>query len=133
MHKQTMSEAVSEFNELIGHRRPEVPQLNPSGVAFQLKGCREEMDEIADALASNNLPEQVDGFIDLIYFALGGLHKLGAPTEECFAAVHAANMQKKRAKIAAESKRGSAEDAVKPEGWVPPDIASILRVHGWNG
>lgn len=40
--------------------------------------------------------------------------------------VHHANMQKKRAEKASDSKRGSKYDVIKPEGWVPPDLRDLV-------
>jgi hypothetical protein len=36
-------------------------------------------------------------------------------------------MQKRRAQSANESKRGSAFDIVKPDGWTPPDLTDLLE------
>ena len=51
---------------------------------------------------------------------------MGLPWPQLWDEVQRANMAKERAKHAGESKRGSALDVVKPEGWVPPDVAGAL-------
>jgi predicted HAD superfamily Cof-like phosphohydrolase len=52
---------------------------------------------------------------------------------DLFDEVHRANMSKRRAKAdGSDSKRGSPWDIIKPEGWVAPDQAAILKRHGWR-
>ena len=46
-------------------------------------------------------------------------------------AVHSANMAKVRVANANESKRGSAFDVRKPEGWVGPE-ARLQEILSWN-
>lgn len=76
--------------------------------------------------------EAFDALLDLNYVSHGTAHLLGYPWQEGWEAVQAANMAKVRAASAAESKRGSAYDVVKPEGWTAPDQAEILRRHGFD-
>lgn len=42
--------------------------------------------------------------------------------------VHAANMAKERATCAEDSKHGSAQDIIKPEGWTAPDHRDLFEV-----
>jgi predicted HAD superfamily Cof-like phosphohydrolase len=73
--------------------------------------------------------KMVDALLDLCYFAIGGLRRMGLTEEQargCFLAIHNANMTKKKG---GQAKRGNFEDdAVKPADFVPPDqaIAHIL-------
>lgn len=46
---------------------------------------------------------------------------------EAWQRVHAANMAKERAASAADSKHGSAQDIVKPAGWVAPDHRNLFE------
>lgn len=98
-----------------------------------------------------------DSLIDLVYVALGTAHLLGYPWQEGWEAVQTANMAKERCQIdhkyvgdgieacrdlnpdgycgAPKEKhgsRGSLFDVMKPPGWTPPDIAAVLRRHGFN-
>lgn len=97
--------------------------------AFRLKFLQEELTEFQEAVESLDYPKAADALVDLVYVALGTAHLMGVPFHECWEAVQAANMKKERATGAddSRSKRGHAADVVKPEGWTPPDIASIIR------
>ena len=48
--------------------------------------------------------------------------------DSAFYVVHRANMLKERAKSAADSKRGSSLDIVKPPGWQPPAIHVAIEM-----
>jgi predicted HAD superfamily Cof-like phosphohydrolase len=77
--------------------------------------------------------QMFDALLDLVYVAMGTAHFFGYPWQVGWAAVQRANMNKVRAKEdASDSKRGSSFDVVKPEGWTAPDIAAILKRHGWD-
>lgn len=88
----------------------------------------EELDEFIDAYWHDRPIDQVDAIIDLIYFAMGGLVRLGIKPEQAldiFYSVHFKNMLKH----GGNKGRGSDLDAVKPEGWQGPEevIKSILE------
>lgn len=55
--------------------------------------------------------------------------RLGLPWHDLFDEVQRANITKERATGTDDprSKRGSAWDIVKPEGWTPPDIPGVFR------
>jgi predicted HAD superfamily Cof-like phosphohydrolase len=130
---------VSEFQQkILGVDQAQV--LSPLSQANKdhLYNCLiEEAIEMVDShvipgTKSAQIVDAVDALMDSIYFAIGGLHKIGlSPHQmhECFAAVHLANMTKKKGIIERRGD-GSAPDAVKPEGWKSPEerIAEILGV-----
>ncbi len=116
-----MFQLVEEFNkEIVGIER-ETPQLlEPKEFDWLIGALKEEVGELEEA---TNLTEQVDALIDLMYFASGGLTRMGidhTTSRKIFEVVHNANMQKARGK-----KEGRAIqidlDASKPEGWKAPD------------
>lgn len=87
---------------------------------FALKALEEELFEFSVA---ENINDQIDALLDLVYFALGRLYEMGIPVhaaKACWNAVHQANMEK----TCGITSRGFFNDAVKPEGWVAPD-------HSW--
>lgn len=53
------------------------------------------------------------------------------PLQDLWNEVHKANMKKVRG-TEQTSKHGSSFDVVKPEGWVTPDIDTVLRSHKIN-
>ena len=119
---------VARFHEEVtGMPVPERPtQLSPARKAYAVKHLGEELDEFRFAWEDGNLPEQADALVDLIYVAAGRLLEMGIAPGAAFDEVHAANMKRRPGRNA---KRGNADhDAVKPEGWQPPDIARWLTL-----
>lgn len=120
---------AAEFNEkIIGYPAPAVPTiLSFERGEFRLGHLREELAEIELNLSNENLEEVVDGLIDLMYVAHGALYEMGITSRAAFEAVHEANMRKRQG---AKSTRPSGQgyDAIKPEGWMPPDMEALLNV-----
>lgn len=73
-----------------------------------------------------------DSLLDLAYVVFGSAQVLGYPWQRGWNEVQRANMTKIRAERAEDSLRGSTFDVVKPSGWTAPDIATVLRNHGFN-
>lgn len=102
--------------------------LDPDVLAFRIEFLREELKEFEDACAAGSEAGKFDALLDLVYVALGTAQLLGYPWQRGWVAVQHANMRKVRAASdGSDSKRGSAYDVVKPPGWEPPDLESILR------
>ncbi len=103
---------------------------------FRLKFLREELKEFTVGWQKRDLALMADALIDLVYVAMGTAQLLGLPWQELWDEVQRANMTKIRASTADESSRatgrGHASDVLKPEGFVPPDIAGILERHGFD-
>lgn len=104
-------------------------------VAYRADFMQEELDEYKTSCAEGNLEGAIDALIDLVYVVKGTalLHGISPSLwAELWDDVHAANMRKERANSSADprSKRSHSLDVVKPEGWVGPDGAAILRKHG---
>lgn len=78
---------------------------------------------------THQLEEALDGLVDLVYVALGTAHLHGFDFEEAWRRVHKANMKKVRATCAADSKRGSSQDVVKPKGWQAPSHTDLVEVN----
>jgi len=125
-------ELVYKFNkEVIGLERYDVDQLAGSEQEWLIGAIAEELDELEVAYDKNDIPGQVDALIDTIYFAIGGLVRLGLTqqqAEKSFAVVHAANM----AKICGRKARAVEHDldAVKPADWNAPELAIRAIIFG---
>jgi len=89
---------------------------------------QEELDELRRAALNNDLPEQADALVDIVYVALGTVIMLGLPWLDLWDEVQRANMTKVRG----TTKRGNKVDVTKPEGWRAPEHAAILDEHGYN-
>lgn len=123
-----MLEDVKEFQTKfdLGPHPDEPVMLPPALLAQRLELLREELHEfeLACALGGGrpDLAEQADALVDLVYVALGTAALMGLPWDRLWADVHRANM----AKVRGMTKRGHANDVMKPVGWVGPQTAKIL-------
>jgi NTP pyrophosphatase (non-canonical NTP hydrolase) len=106
--------------------------LNDATSNFRLEFIKEEVKELQKGYEECDLAQIADALVDLVVVAMGTAHMHGLPWEELFNEVQRANMSKRRATHAGESKRGTALDLVKPTGWIAPRIHNILCEHGWN-
>ena len=70
---------------------------------------------------SEDIVEVVDGLADLIYVALGTAVSFGVDLGPIFDEVHRTNIAKDGGATRDDGK------ILKPDGWVGPDIAGILR------
>jgi len=86
----------------------------------------EEWQEYCDAHVVDDLEGMLDALVDLTYVVLGTAYLHGFDFNEAFRRVHEANMKKVRAEAKTDSKRGTAYDVVKPEGWTPPDLGDLV-------
>ncbi len=117
-------EDIEEFHEKYGlgyndYARP----LDEAEKSFRIICLREEVQEYEDA---QNLEDELDAIIDLVYFALGTSYRHGFDFAAAWKRVHVANMGKVLAKSREDSKRDFELDIVKPKGWVAPDLTDIV-------
>lgn len=123
---QGMMRDVERFNrEIIGLPIPETPTRLSEG---RKKHAYDHLhEELTEFWLADTLEEEVDACLDLAYVALGRVLEMGVPAGAAFEEVQRANMERVRGK---NSKRGNAAgfDAVKPEGWRPPDLRPYLEV-----
>lgn len=100
------------------------------------QGCGMELDYDADdefcfvdaPRHDQDLAQQADALVDLVYVALGTAVQLGLPWEKLWDDVQRANM----AKVRGPTKRGHAVDVTKPEGWRGPRTMEILVDTGYQ-
>ena len=121
---------VFDFHTKFDLPCPERPRtLNADEFNFRLDFLYEEVNEFAQAFLDRDLPKQADALIDLVYVAMGTAVMMGLPWQALWDEVQRANMEKKRATDASQSSRGSTLDVIKPPGWTPPAIESILKFY----
>ena len=85
-----------------------------------------------DFLVRDAFAEQLDAFVDQLYVMVGTMYLQGFTLEQfekAWERVHSANMSKVRAESAADSKRGSAFDVVKPTDWSPPCHIDLIPAY----
>lgn len=115
---------IHEFMVKLGLEQNGPPmQLPPMLERLRIELLKEEVREYIIATEQGSLEDQFDALIDLVYVALGTAYLHGFPFAKGWDEVHAANMRKERG----VTKRGLTHDAMKPPGWKPPDLASILQ------
>jgi len=86
---------------------------------YTTKHISEELRELERA---DDVYQQSDALIDMIYVALGGLFKMGIAPGVLFTEVHEANMRK-----ASGATSRTHKDAVKPPDWIGPDLHAALE------
>lgn len=115
-----------QFGQLV-HNKP--VHLTLRKLQERLRFLNEELnEEFGAALEPQDLVEQADALVDLVYVALGTAVMLGLPWDELWNDVQRANM----AKEVGIGKRGNLVDVIKPPGWVPPKTLEILMAAGYN-
>ena len=108
---------VREFHEKFGHPVATAPTMVAKKRALSRAKWMNE--EVAEFLIADDIYEQADAMIDLIYFALGTLVEMGLEADELFEIVQQANMAKlwPDGKPHYNPKDGK---VIKPEGWEDP-------------
>lgn len=122
--------AVKVFQTKFGQGYNGGPRELPASVAsLRKKLTAEEANELLLAIDRGELDEQLDACVDLLYVTIGNVVQLGLTEvfEEAFWRVHQANMNKVLVVSRLESKRDSAHDIVKPEGWKKADLSDLVK------
>lgn len=127
---KTNADMVKEFHETFGHPAPARPTLpDPALFYLRLELIKEELNEIIEAKANDDLVEFADGVADLLYVVYGLGVASGLPVDRLFAEVHASNMSK-LGEDGAPIYRADGK-ILKGPLFRLPDIARVLReVHG---
>lgn len=107
-------------------------EISDELMEYRTKFMQEELDEFVEASETMDHAKMADALIDLVYVAMGTAHMFGYPWQSLWDEVQRANMAKQRATSAEQSTRGTTFDVVKPEGWTPPRVESILRSVGFE-
>ena len=89
-------------------------------VAFKFGCLEEELEESSDALSAKDPDEFVDGYIDLIVFALDTLNALDVDINKAWDEVYEKNMQKEPGIKPGRENPFNLPDLIKPEGWEAP-------------
>lgn len=119
MFRNSWQQDVAEF-----HQALDIPISSTPGISRpELRAAliEEEAIETVDAILQGDLIGAIDGLCDLIVVACGAACEFGIDLALFWDEVHRTNMLKKDGPVREDGKR------LKPEGWVPPDIAGILN------
>lgn len=123
--------SLGQAQKQVGHFATTILHL-PSPVSPQTLSTSRKIaavehlwEELKELNTANNLADQGDALVDLIYVALRALWEMGIDAEKAFNEVHRANMEKVHG--SKDSRPGSTGfDAVKPKGWIGPNWSYIL-------
>lgn len=121
---------IAEFPARFGQGYNGPPRELPASLAaLRVKVMMEEVSEIALAYNRGELDEQLDAYADVFIALIVSVAQSGMLDvfPEAIRRVHNANMQKILAPSRHASKRDSAWDIIKPEGWVKPDLTDLVR------
>jgi len=93
--ENTNFEMVGQFMTAFGQEvktEAKIPDNSVQALRYDL--IREELAELLQAQADQNLVEIADALTDLLYVVYGAGHAYGINLDTCFAEVHASNMSK---------------------------------------
>ena len=112
-------EAVKLFHEKFNHPVSRYPKvMEKERAKKRYNWMLEEINEFLEAVEQEDIVEQADAMIDVIYFALGTLVEMGIAPDKLFEIVQHANMSK----LWEDGKPHYAEDGktIKPASWEDP-------------
>jgi predicted HAD superfamily Cof-like phosphohydrolase len=119
-----MFQDVKEFQTAVGQNVGSKPQF-PDGDerVLRMRLLKEEFDEYNQGEYNNDLENIAKELADIIYIVCGTAVSYGIPLDRVFEEVHRSNMAKL---VDGKPVRRDDGKILKPEGWTPPDIKSIL-------
>ena len=123
----TNFELVGQFMETFGQEvkcSPSIPSEEVKNLRIEL--IREELDELKQAIAENDLVEIADALTDILYVTYGAGHSFGLNLDECFREVQASNMSK----LDSEGNPIYREDGkiMKGEDYFPPNLKKVIEL-----
>lgn len=125
----TVFEDVFEFHRKFKLLPQDKYDFSEAVFQFRFKFMQEELKEFEEAYKDKDREKQFDAMLDLIYVAVGTIVMmdiLPEDAQEGWRRVHDANMTKVRARVAADSRRLSPLDVIKPDGFEPPDHSDLV-------
>jgi predicted HAD superfamily Cof-like phosphohydrolase len=101
-------------------------EANPAQAEMYRELVTEELVELADAEHAEDTVEEFDAVLDIIVVLIGYGLSRGWPMNEGWAEVMRSNMAKIDPYSGTVRRREDGK-ILKPEGWTPPDLASLLN------
>lgn len=125
-------EEVKLFHEKFNHPVSQYPKkMDVERAKKRYNWMLEEINEFMEAVEQEDLVEEADAMIDVIYFALGTLVEMGIKPDELFEIVQHANMSK----LWEDGKPHYADDGktIKPITWEDPHSKLKAVIEKMNG
>ncbi len=129
-HKTTL-EQVTEFHETYGLSVHPAPDLScETTKALRINLLQEELNELKEALANNDVLETLDALIDLQYVLDGAFLSFGLQNvkEAAFAEVHRSNMSK-LGEDGQPIRRPEDGKVMKGPNYTPPDLTPFIKTN----
>jgi len=116
---------AGEFMKVFGQEtltRPTLPSWELAALRLDL--IQEEVDELKEGLANQDIVEIADALTDILYVVYGAGHAFGIDLDKCYNEVHRSNMTK----LDADGKPLFREDGkvMKSESYEPPNLTKII-------
>ena len=116
---------AGEFMNVFGQEtltRPTLPSWELAALRLDL--IQEEVDELKEGLAKQDIVEIADALTDILYVVYGAGHAFGIDLDKCYNEVHRSNMTK----LDADGKPLFREDGkvMKSESYEPPNLTKII-------
>ena len=86
----------------------------------------EEHTELKQAVAADDMTEQLDALIDILVVTIGAIHSAGFNGEGAWKEVMSTNFAKIDKKTGKVIKREDGK-VLKPDGWTPPNLKPFLE------
>lgn len=122
--------SVEEFHTKFLVNLENVPCIPKERTDLRVSLIQEELNELKDAIADNNMVEVLDALVDLQYVLSGTILEFGLQHvfEDAFREVHSSNMTK----LDADGNPIFREDGkvMKSELWRPPNLKQFLEGFG---
>ena len=121
----TNFELVGDFMEVFGQIVELDPRMPDSDTMYlRVSLIEEELGELKEAIANDDIVEVADALTDLLYVIYGAGHSFGIDLDECFAEVHGSNMSK----LGADGQPIYREDGkvLKGANYYAPNLKSVL-------
>jgi len=119
-----MFQDVKEFQTAVGQNVGDNPGF-PDGAErdLRIRLLKEEYEEYIQGECKNDLENIAKELADIIYIVCGTAASYGIPLDRVFDEVHKSNMAKL---VDGKPVRRADGKILKPDGWKPPNIKSIL-------
>ena len=103
-----------------------VDEYNQEQYDLYVKLIDEEFKELKEAIANNDLVEQLDALEDILVVTIGAINSMGADGEGAWKEVMNTNFAKIDKDTGKVRKREDGK-VLKPLGWTPPDLKPFVK------
>ena len=103
-----------------------VDEYNQEQYDLYVKLIDEEFKELKEAIANNDLVEQLDALEDILVVTIGAINSMGADGEGAWKEVMNTNFAKIDKDTGKVRKREDGK-VLKPLGWTPPDLNPFVK------